>query len=155
MNCPYCNSGVVIPMGVKQFCMNCKAIFDPPNLLGLIDRVANDRTEFCPKCGNPVERSIESTDDARLCETCGWFGDKGEVLNDPPKSDTFNATRAAAQVLELYRDVSRRELVLEQAYDTGNIDEQLLKTAKLNVRSVAHQIIKMFTEFASLRGKSE
>ena len=76
--------------------------------------------EFCPRCTAPLETSRDAD---RLCEVCGWFGDQQEVLLVPPRSDVFNPVLAAAQTLELYRDVCRKELMAEQIYDAGNATE--------------------------------
>ena len=63
--------------------------------------------EFCPRCTAPLETSRDAD---RLCEVCGWFGDQQEALLMPPRSDVLNPVLAAAQTLELYRDVCRKEL---------------------------------------------
>ena len=76
--------------------------------------------EFCPRCPAPLETSRDAD---RLCEVCGWFGDQQEALLAPPASDVLNPVLAAAQTLELYRDVCRKELVAEQIYDAGNATE--------------------------------
>ena len=110
----------------------------------LIDRINADSPSFCPICGTPVSRSID-TDSSRLCEACGWFGDQKETLSTPPQSDEFNPTLAAVQALELFRGQCRRELVLEQAYDAGSVTEADLKSAKIHVRQSTHSLVEMFT----------
>ena len=149
MNCPYCHSSVTVQAGSLLLCVKCRRTFES-NLARVIDRINKTRSEFCPKCGHPVERAIEVGDDDRLCEACGWFGGKNEVLDTPPKTKDLNPTRDAAQILELFRDACRQELVLEQAYDSGDIDETVLKNAKISVRSATHQIIELFVKMKAL-----
>jgi hypothetical protein len=98
-------------------------------------------SEFCPRCTAPLETSRE---DDRLCEVCGWFGDRQEVLLVPPRNDTLNPVLAAAQTLELYRDVCRKELMAEQIYDAGDATEADLNKVRMARRHAAHSIIEMF-----------
>ena len=102
--------------------------------------------EFCPRCTAPLEFA---QDPARLCEVCGWFGDWMEVLHAPPRSDVFNPILAAAQTLELYRDVCRKELVAEQIYDAGNATEADLNKVHVARRHAANSIIEMFVTLRS------
>jgi hypothetical protein len=81
---------------------------------------------------------------ARLCEICGWFGDCQEVLCRPPKSDVLNPVLAAAQALELFRDVCRKELIAEQVYDAGNATEADIRRVRIARRHAAHALIEMF-----------
>lgn len=104
--------------------------------------------EFCPRCTAPLETGRDAD---RLCEVCGWFGDQQEVLLVPPKSDVFNPVLAAAQTLELYRDVCRNELIAEQTYDAGNGTEAQLHKVHRSRRHAAHSIIEMFV---SLRDRA-
>ena len=97
--------------------------------------------EFCPRCTAPLETGRDAD---RLCEVCGWFGDQQEVLLAPPRSDVSNPVLAAAQALELYRDVCRHELVAEQVYDAGNGTEAQLNRVRVSRRHAAHSIIEMF-----------
>jgi len=97
--------------------------------------------EFCPRCTAPLEAA---PDPARLCEVCGWFGDWQEVLCTPPKTDVFNPVMAAAQALELFRDVCRKELVAEQVYDAGNATEADLRQVRIARRHATHALIEMF-----------
>ena len=97
--------------------------------------------EFCPRCTAPLE-SDRNAD--RLCEVCGWFGDRQETLLAPPANDVLNPVLAAAQTLELYRDVCRKELVAEQVYDAGNATEAELQWVHVARRHAAHSIIEMF-----------
>jgi len=97
--------------------------------------------EFCPRCASPLETAA---DPARLCEICGWFGDRQEVLCRPPKSDVLNPVLAAAQALELFRDVCRKELIAEQVYDAGNATEADIRRVRIARRHAAHALIEMF-----------
>jgi hypothetical protein len=98
-------------------------------------------SEFCPRCTAPLESSRDAD---RLCEVCGWFGDQQEALLAPPASDVLNPVLAAAQTLELYRDVCRTELVAEQIYDAGNATEAELQRVRLARRHAVHSIVEMF-----------
>ena len=105
-------------------------------------------SEFCPRCTAPLETSQDSD---RLCEVCGWFGDQQETLLMPPQTDVVNPVLAAAQTLELYRDVCRKELLAEQIYDAGNATEADLQRVHVARRHAAHSIIEMFV---SLRNRA-
>ena len=105
-------------------------------------------SEFCPRCNAPLETA---QDPARLCEVCGWFGDWMEVLHAPPQSDVVNPVLAAAQTLELYRDVCRQELIGEQMYDAGDGTEAQLQRLHMARRHAAHSIIELFV---ALRGRA-
>ena len=97
--------------------------------------------EFCPRCTAPLETARDSD---RLCEVCDWFGDQQEVLHSPPRSDVYNPILAAAQTLELYRDVCRQELIGEQMYDAGDGTEAQLKRLHVARRHAANSIIELF-----------
>jgi len=84
--------------------------------------------EFCPRCTAPLESSRDAD---RLCEVCGWWGDQQEVL------------------LELYRDVCRKELLAEQIYDAGNATEADLQRVRLARRHAVHSIIEMLVSLRS------
>lgn len=109
-------------------------------------------SEFCPRCTAPLETN---RDDDRLCEVCGWFGDRREALAIPPRSDVFNPVLAAAQALELYRDVCRKELIGEQVYDAGNATEADLRRLYVARRHAAHSIIEMFVVLRSRATKQQ
>ena len=98
-------------------------------------------SEFCPRCTAPLETARDA--DAP-CEVCGWFGDQHRGPESPPRSDVFNPVLAAAQTLELYRDVCRKELMAEQIYDAGNATEADLQRVRMARRHAAHSIIEMF-----------
>ena len=103
-------------------------------------------SEFCPRCTAPLETSRDAD---RLCEVCGWWGDQQEALLVPPKSDVFNPVLAAAQTLELYREVCRHELIAEQVYDAGDGTEAELQRVHMARRHAAHSIIEMFVALRS------
>jgi len=107
--------------------------------------------EFCPRCTAPLESSRDAD---RLCEVCGWWGDQQEVLPVPPKNDAFNPVLAAAQTLELYRDVCRNELLAEQIYDAGNATEDDLQRTHIIRRHAAHAIIEMFVALRNRANKN-
>jgi len=83
-------------------------------------------------------------DPSRLCETCGWFGDRQETLPVPPKSNEFNPVLAAAQTLDLYRDVCRKELIAEQMYDNGSATQPELRKVRVLHRQAVRALIEMF-----------
>jgi hypothetical protein len=109
-------------------------------------------SEFCPRCTAPLETSRDAD---RLCEVCGWWGDQQEALLVPPKSDVFNPVLAAAQTLELYRDVCRHELIAEQVYDAGDGTEAELQRVHLARRHSAHSIIELFVALRSRAAKQQ
>jgi hypothetical protein len=89
----------------------------------------------------PLETSLDSD---RLCLICGWFGDQQETLLMPPESDVLNPVLAAAQALALYRDVCRKEFVVERACDAGNTTNGDLQRIHMAQRQAAQSIIEMF-----------
>lgn len=94
--------------------------------------------EYCPKCHNPLE---SSTDDDRLCEQCGWWGGAGEVcLQSKVVTDTATNIR---QLLALYRDSCRKELILESAYQQGHLARVEMIKARHCVAQSAESIIAM------------
>jgi hypothetical protein len=97
--------------------------------------------EFCPRCTAPLETDGDSS---RLCEVCGWFGDSAEALSKPPRPDRINPVLAAAQCLDLYRDVCRKELIAEQIYDAGNATEADIRTVRTARRYATNAIIELF-----------
>ena len=107
-------------------------------------------TEFCPKCGAPLDTS---GDESRLCEYCGWFGDSGESVRRPPDADEFNPVLAVIQALTMFRDVCRDELVAEQVYDAGDATETELRKVKVAARESLQALVQLFT--ATRRPHSE
>jgi len=95
--------------------------------------------EFCPKCYYPLE---SSEDDGRLCEVCGWFGDKSEICTDPPKSDDLEL--AFSQLLAFYRDICRMEQIAEQLAE-GRADYTVnLKIIRARADHARHSILYLF-----------
>jgi len=109
-------------------------------------------SEFCPRCTAPLETA---RDPARLCEVCGWFRDQQEALATPPRSDVFSPVLAAAQALDLYRDVCRKELIAEQIYDAGHAVEADLRRVCLARRQAAHSIIEMLVALRNRAAKQQ
>ena len=103
--------------------------------------------EFCPKCGAPMDTG---GDDSRICAACGWFGWKTETCQMPPDTSDFNPTLSAVQVLALYRNACRMELLAEQLFDAGHGTEADLSRVRLKVRSATHAAIEMFTALRRL-----
>lgn len=97
--------------------------------------------EFCPRCMAPLETSRDA---ARLCQTCGWFGDQIETLAALPPSDVFNPVLAIAQAIELFRAACRYELMAEQLYGSGEGTEAQLNQVRVSRRQAAHALIEMF-----------
>jgi hypothetical protein len=104
--------------------------------------MADPTTEFCPKCGTPVDTSGDET---RLCDACGWFGDNTETAKTPPDTGNFNPVLAAVQGLTLFRDVCRHELMVEQVYVAGNATRADLRKVKTEARNALHCMVEMFT----------
>jgi hypothetical protein len=98
--------------------------------------------EFCPRCGSPVDAG---GDERRLCDTCGWFGDNGETTKQPPDADLFNPVLATVQMLTLFRDVCRQELMAEQIYDAGYAIKADLRKVKTEARNSFYSLVEMFT----------
>jgi len=108
--------------------------------------------EFCPRCAAPLDAA---SDAARLCESCGWFGDQTETLATPPPDDVFNPVLAAAQALELYRDACRYELMAEQMYDAGDGTDAQLHQVRVSRRQTAHALIEMFVTLRACPAKRQ
>lgn len=100
-------------------------------------------SEFCPRCTSPLE---SAQDPARLCEVCGWFGDYVEALSAPPKLRATNPVLAVTQCLELYRDVCRKELIVEQIYSAGNATNQDIRAVRVARRHATEAIIALFAD---------
>jgi hypothetical protein len=108
--------------------------------------------EFCPICGTPLDTT---GDDSRICEACGWFGEKSETSPKPPPCDTVNPVLATIQALTLYRDVCRSELICEQVYDAGDCTETEMKAIKLAARESMQSLVTMFTALRSQHAPPE
>jgi len=97
-------------------------------------------TEFCPRCFHPLEMS---DDDGRLCIACHWFGDKLEVCKKPPPPTDLEL--AFVQMLSLYRDICRLELLAEQLAKTQPVACELqLRDIQKRVTSARHSLIHLF-----------
>ena len=96
-------------------------------------------TEFCPKCYYPLGLS---EDDGRLCEACRWFGDQSEICDIPPASDNFEL--AFIQLLALYRDICRIELLAEQLTEGRADYKTKLRAIRVRVDRARHSILYLF-----------
>ncbi len=97
--------------------------------------------EFCPRCYYPLE---PSEDDARLCGVCNWFGDKTEICSTPPVPDDLEL--AFSQLLALYRDVCRMELLAEELAKGGSNCEASVRTIRTRANHARHSILHLFRE---------
>lgn len=95
--------------------------------------------EFCPKCYYPLD---PSEDDGRLCGVCCWFGDQSEICARPPAPD--NLDLAFSQLLALYRDVCRMELMAEQLADGKEDYEDSLKLVRERANHARHSVLNLF-----------
>lgn len=116
--------------------------------------------KFCPKCFHPLEASNEtSDDDGRLCEICRWFGDKSEVLDVPPPPSSFEL--GFIQMLALFRDVCRLELLAEQLTehvgkltpDVESTFKPIITVMRKRVDSAKHSLIYLFRSAQSGQNK--
>ena len=96
-------------------------------------------SEFCPKCYYPLD---DSDDDGRLCGTCKWFGDKSEVETTPPTSADLEL--AFVQMLSLYRDVCRLELLAERVAEQYPKYQSKLNVIKARVSQARHSLLYIF-----------
>ena len=96
---------------------------------------------FCPECYHPLDD--DSNDDGRLCPACRWFGDKSEVCHNPPAPT--NLELAFAQLLAIYRDVCRMELLAEQLIESSSSKyDHALIAIKARVAHARHSILYFF-----------
>ena len=102
---------------------------------------------YCPKCN----AEVGTADEECLCVICGWFGDRSETMIGH-YYDTFNPLRAAAAILETYREICRKELILEQMYDSGDATGEDIRKIELERRGTVHGMMDMFCK---LRAKYE
>lgn len=98
--------------------------------------------EFCPKCKSPVDTG---GDERRLCEVCGWFGDRGETITTRPALEEFNPVLTVIQSLRLFRDVCRNELIAEQVYQAGRATDADLRKVATAARESLHSLVELFT----------
>jgi hypothetical protein len=101
---------------------------------------------FCPKCYHSLEEpnddhSIED-DGGRLCPACQWFGDKSEVCIQPPKPSQLEL--AFLQLVAMYRDVCRLELLAEQLRESYPEYQQRLDFIKSRVEHAKHSLLYLF-----------
>jgi hypothetical protein len=112
-----------------------------------VDAVLSDPTfnpsdtmnEFCPKCGQPLR---PSADPARLCDTCGWFGDYSEVLREQPAAAQMAA--AVGKALDLFRSVCRQELMAEMLIDKHPESAKDMPKVRLAIAQAKQSLIKLF-----------
>ncbi len=100
---------------------------------------------FCPKCYHPLDN--DSDDDARLCSACHWFGDKLEICENPPTPTEIEL--AFTQLLAMYRDVCRMELLAEQLVKNSGFEykyKRALIAIKARVSNARHSILYLFRE---------
>lgn len=135
IRCNRCASEIPIVPGRQVICLSCGTN------LSLIPLYQSD-CEFCPQCGGPLE---VTTDPGRLCEICGWFGDRQETLSTPPCREDFDAILAVLQSLELFRDVCRKEQLVEVYYDTGRISDHDLRRVRKDAQAARQSLVTMFT----------
>jgi hypothetical protein len=74
---------------------------------------------------------------------CGWYGDKSET-SATRFPDVFNPVKAASTILELYREICRKELILEQMYDAGNATSADLNKVDAERNTTVHSIMEVF-----------
>lgn len=98
---------------------------------------------FCPICTSPIIEIFNDPDPLRLCNVCGWAGDKEEALKMPPLADQPNPILVVAQQLALYRTACHAEIFLRGAYISGNITLADLQQAELGVQNCAKAIITL------------
>lgn len=99
--------------------------------------------EFCPQCYHPFDVIDEAEDDGgRLCSVCRWFGDKTEICVIPPAPTTLEL--AFTQLLALYRDVCRMELLAEQLAGGQAKYNKSLNAVRARANHARHSIIHLF-----------
>jgi hypothetical protein len=96
-------------------------------------------SEYCPKCG---ELLMPTPEPDRLCDTCGWFGDQGETLREPP--DGFMLTAAISKALDLYRFVCRKELEAEAVAARHPGQEVNVRKVHAGAAQAKQSLLEMF-----------
>lgn len=94
---------------------------------------------YCPRCQYPIATNTECS-----CELCGWFGSPKETLSEP--GEDFNLTHAVIEILELYKQACRDELIIEQLYDLGEAIEKDINRARSYTRGMIHRLVEMFVK---------
>ena len=97
--------------------------------------------EFCPKCYYPL---LPSDDDGRLCEACRWWGDKSEILSQPPMPSSLET--AFAQLLGFYREVCRMECVAEDLAGGAPQFQSALTQIRSRVAEARANIMLLFRQ---------
>lgn len=139
VRCDRCKSEIPIVPGRRVICLNCGTDFGHPQPAPLHQTMS----EFCPRCGCPLKTAA---DPGRLCEACGWFGDWQEALPTPPRPQDFNLVLAVLQSLELFREVCRKEQIVESYYDAGQASDQDVRKVRESVNDARQALVTMFTE---------
>jgi hypothetical protein len=96
-------------------------------------------SEFCPKCGKPLQVTPEPD---RLCLACGWWGGQCEALTKPPH--TGELATSVMQALDLYRDICRKELLVELACEHGNVERHEMQEVRGAVASCLESLLRIF-----------
>jgi len=135
VRCTQCKSEIPIVSGRPIICLSCGTDFKQPALY-------RSNSEFCPRCGSPLQ---VAADPGRLCDVCGWFGDWQEVLSMPPQQEDFNAVLAVLQGLELFRDICRKEQLIEVHYDAGRVSDHDLQHVRKGIQEARQALVTMYT----------
>lgn len=138
VRCTQCNSEIPVLPDRRLICLNCG--LDAGHLQP--GSAYQNGCVFCPQCGTPLD---SPTDAAHLCSTCGWFGDWQEALPLPPKQEEFNLITSVLQSLEMFRDVCRKEQLMEIFYDRGELAEKDLRQIHETIKSARQALVTMFT----------
>ncbi len=128
-------------------CLNCEREFtyypgDPAMCsfcganYGVLEKIMS---EFCPKCNDPLDITPEPD---RLCEKCGWFGDKSETLAEP--TITGDAEANVRKALALYKDQCRNEMILEQCLEQGKITLHDMMEGRAAVKRSVNSLMSIF-----------
>lgn len=101
---------------------------------------------FCPTCYHPLEEvdTEPNADDdgGRLCPACQWFGDKSEVCTQPPEPSQIEL--AFLQLVAMYRDICRLELLAEQLVEGHPKHQKQLDFIKKRIEHAKHSLFYLF-----------
>jgi hypothetical protein len=98
-------------------------------------------SEYCPKCSAPLAAPLAAaTDEDRLCDKCGWFGDSGEVQYVQVEGPTATFVKC----LDSYREVCRCELIAEQWVSCIGTSTEGLKNVILERRNIENELVGLF-----------
>ena len=78
----------------------------------------------------------------RLCLACGWWGGQCEALKKPPH--TGELATSVMQALDLYRDICRKELLVELACEHGNVERHEMQEVQGAVASCLESLLRIF-----------